>query len=604
MLRWIKEKLSTRPLFLTSLQIISHLFPFFWPKKDFRRKFRVILVLLLAFATLALNLVVPIVFKDIVTVLSSHVTHSSTIIIVLILSYGLLWMLARFSEKMREMILFLPVCKTISDYSTHVFEHLHSLNYTFHLNKETGKITSAISQSQLAIAMVISNVLFRITPVILEILIAFVILWYLYGLSYGLYLLIILASYFVFTLLTENKSRTLQRNYSASELNVSSAITDSLLNSETVRYYNNQAIEYQKIAAFLKDTATANKALFGGIGLFQVLQTFIITAGLAVLSYKAGHQILIGQLKVGDFVLINGYLFLLFEPLNELSDIWRNTKNNLSKIEYSAYLLEQTDELEHDKQGAKPLMITGPHIRFNNVSFAYRPEHQILKKINFEITPNTMIGLVGSSGSGKSTIARLLLGLFDVASGNITIDHQDISTVTKKSLRQHIGIVPQDVLLFNNTLKFNLCYGTLNPSEQDINTAIHLAHLEEIISKLPKGLETNIGEDGFKLSGGERQRIGIARCLLRKPKILLFDEATASLDTKTEKNIQGNIEEVAKQTTSIVIAHRLSTIIHADHILVLHEGEVVETGTHRELLAKQGLYYAMWNSQQESSGHE
>ncbi len=589
---------------MTSLQIISHFLPFFWPKKDFRRKFRVILALLLAFATLALNLVVPIVFKDIVTALSSHVTHSSTIIIVLILSYGLLWMMARFSEKMREMILFLPVCKTISDYSTHVFEHLHSLNYTFHLNKETGKITSAISQSQLAIAMVISNVLFRITPVILEILIAFVILWYLYGLSYGLYLIIILASYFVFTLLTENKSRTLQRNYSASELNVSSAITDSLLNSETVRYYNNQAIEYQKIDAFLKDSATANKVLFRGMGLFQVLQTLIITTGLAVLSYKAGHQILIGQLNVGDFVLINGYLFLLFEPLNELSYDWRDTKNNLSKIEYSAYLLEQTDELEHDKQEAKPLMITGPHIRFNNVSFAYRPEHQILKKINFEIAPNTMIGIVGSSGAGKSTIARLLLGLFDVTSGNITIDQQDISTVTKKSLRQHIGIVPQDVLLFNNTLKFNLCYGTLNPSEQDINSAIHLAHLEEIISKLPKGLEANIGEGGFKLSGGERQRIGIARCLLRKPKILLFDEATASLDTKTEKNIQDNIEEVAKQTTSIVIAHRLSTIIHADHILVLHEGEVVETGTHRELLAKKGLYYAMWNSQQESSRHE
>ena len=589
---------------MTNRQIISHFFPFFWPKKDFRRKFRVILALLLAFATLALNLVVPIVFKDIVTALSSHVTHSSTIIIALILSYGLLWMLARFSEKMREMILFLPVCKTISDYSTHVFEHLHSLNYTFHLNKETGKITSAISQSQLAIAMVISNVLFRITPVILEILIAFVILWYLYGLSYGLYLAIILSICFVFELLTKSKSRTLQRNYSASELNVSSAITDSLLNSETVRYYNNQAIEHQKIDSFLKDSATANKVLFRGLGVFQVLQTFIITAGLAVLSYKAGHQILIGQLKVGDFVLINGYLFLLFEPLSELTDVWRNTKNNLSKIEYSAYLLEQTDELEHDKQGAKPLMITGPHIRFNNVSFAYRPEHQILKKINFEIAPNTMIGIVGSSGAGKSTIARLLLGLFDVTSGHITIDHQDISTVTKKSLRQHIGIVPQEVLLFNNTLKFNLCYGTLNPSEQDINTAIHLARLEEIISKLPKGLATNIGEGGFKLSGGERQRIGIARCLLRKPKILLFDEATASLDTKTEKNIQDNILEVAKQTTSIVIAHRLSTIILADHILVLHEGEIVETGTHRELLAKKGLYYAMWNSQQESSEHE
>ena len=450
--------------------------------------------------------------------------------------------------------------------------------------------------------MVISNILFRIAPVILEILCAFLIIWHLYDLNYGLYLIIILALYLIFNGFTQKKSRTFQRNCSDAELNVSSVIADSLLNTETVKYYNNQVAEYQKIDRFLQDSAKANKALFSGCGKFLIIQTLIIASGLAFLSYKVGHQILIGQLKIGDFVLINGYLLQLFEPLNDVSVLWRDTKNDLSKIEYSAYLLDQTNEIEQDKHDAKPLSITGPYIRFIDVSFGYKPEQPILKNISFEVPSATMTAIVGPSGSGKSTIARLMLGLFEITHGQILIDDQDINAVTKQSLRQQIGIVSQEVLLFNNTLKFNLCYGSPNISDHEINTVIQLAHLEEIVKNLPDGIETNIGEGGFKLSGGERQRIGIARCLLRKPSILLFDEATSSLDTQTEKNIQENIEEVTKHTTSIVIAHRLSTIIHADNILVLQNGEIVDAGTHQELIENKGLYYSMWNSQQQQKG--
>lgn len=586
---------------MTSLQIISHFFPFFWPKNNFKKKFRVIFSLFLVFTTLALNLIVPIFFKDIVTALSGTIMTSSMMIIGLICCYGLLWMLAGCSEKIREMLTFLNISTTIADYSTHVFAHLHALNYKFHLDKETGKITSAISRAQLAIAMLISNILFRIIPVFLEILFAFLIIWHFYGLSYGFYLVIILALYLVFNGLTQKQSTVLQKNCSIAELNVSSAITDSLLNTETVKYYNSQTVEHKKIDQFLQASVHANVALFSGIGLFLVIQTLIIAGGLAFLSYKVGYQILIGQLKVGDFVLINGYLLQLFEPLSEASVRWRDTKNDLSKIEYSAYLLEQTDEVEQDHPDAKPLSITGPHVHFKNVTFGYQPEHLILKNLSFEVPPAKMTAIVGPSGSGKSTIARLLLGLFEVTQGQILIDDQDITLVSKHSLRQQIGIVPQEVLFFNNTLKFNLCYGALNTSEHEINTVIQLAHLEEMVKNLPKGIETNIGEGGFKLSGGERQRIGIARCLLRNPSILLFDEATASLDTQTEKNIQENIEEIAKHATSIIIAHRLSTIIHADNILVLQDGEIVETGTHQELIEKKGLYYSMWNSQQQKS---
>ncbi len=589
---------------MTGLQIISHFLPFFWPKNDLKKKFRIILSLFLVVTTLALNLIVPIIFKDIVTELSGTIASSSSVIMLLICGYGLLWTLSRCSEKIREMVTFSNISTTIADYSTHVFAHLHALNYQFHMDKETGKVTSAISRSQLAIAMLISNILFRIAPVLIEILCAFLIIWYLYGLSYGLSLMIILSLYLIFNGLTQKKSKTLQRNSSNAELNVSSAIADSLLNTETVKYYNNQFAEYQKIDRFLQESAKANIALFSGMGLFLILQTLIIAAGLAFLSYKVGYQILIGHLKVGDFVLINGYLLQLFEPLNNASVLWRDTKNDLSKIEYSAYLLEQTDEVEQDKPDAKPLIISRPDIRFQNVTFGYKRNQPILKNISFEAPSQKMTAIVGPSGSGKSTIARLMLGLFEASQGQIFIDDQDIHSVTKYSLRQHIGVVPQEVLLFNNTLKFNLCYGSPNISDHEINTVIQLTHLEELVKNLPQGLETNIGEGGFKLSGGERQRIGIARCLLRKPSILLFDEATASLDTQTEKSIQENIEEITKHTTSIVIAHRLSTIIHADNILVIKNGEIVEYGKHQELVKKNGVYSSMWDSQQQKRAHD
>lgn len=575
--------------------------PYLWQKANPNVKLRVLAAVLLVFFTLALNLIVPILFKETVTTLSKDVFTHKYIVVLLILAYGGLWTVGRFCEKFREMFLFKPINQTISKYSLEVFEHLHRLSIRFHTNKETGKITSAINRSQLAIAMVISNILFRILPVLLEVILAFAIIWYLYDISYGLLLIFILSLFFLFNIMTTKKSSQFQNSYSEAELNSSSRITDSIINSETVKFYNNENYEYKRISELLNKSSDAHVALFRGTGVFLMLQITIIAAGLAILSFKVGQEILLSQLAVGDFVLINGYLLQLFSPLNNLSFHWRDTTKNLANIKYSAMLLEDRNIIQ-DKADAKTLSILGPKIQFDNVSFHYDESRQILRNVSFAIEPSQMVAIVGPSGSGKSTIGRLLLRFYDLDSGRISIDSQDISEVTKKSLRDNIGVVPQDVVLLNNTLKFNLCYGSFNATEEEINKVIRLAHLDELVQKLPKGLETNVGEGGFKLSGGERQRIGIARALLKSPAILVFDEATASLDSQTEKEIQRNIEELSKRITTIVIAHRLSTIKHADHIIVLRDGEVVEEGDHQSLMKSNGLYSALWLSQSHQGG--
>ncbi|MCS5707349.1 ATP-binding cassette domain-containing protein [Candidatus Berkiella cookevillensis] len=581
---------------LSTLEIVSAFFPFVWSTKTFSIKCRLLFSLLLVVVTMALNLGVPIIFKYAVNMLSDPTNLKENMILLVIASYGLFWTFGRYSEKLRQMLLYKPLARTMTEYSLHVFRHLHSLSLKFHLQRETGAVTSSIHRAQLAIAMVVNNVMLNIIPDILEVLLAFVILWHLYSLSYGLLVLSVLGLFLLITIFTSNYATKFQQAFNKIDMGVSARIVDSLLNVDTVKLFNNQIFEQKQADKLLTSSSNALVKMFLVKNIAFVVQTIIVSAGLIIITYKAGQDVLADKLQVGDFILINAYLIQFLFPLSRFGELLHNTREFLSKIEASAKLLKHECHI-HEIENAPDIIIQKADIHFNEVSFSYDESRSILNNISFSIFENTSLAIVGPSGSGKSTIARLLLRFFDVSSGVISISGQDISRVTKSSLRRCIGVVPQDIVLFNDTLRYNLIYGTFDATEEDINRAIKMAHLEMLIHKLPQKLETMVGERGLKLSGGERQRIGIARALIKKPKILLFDEATSSLDTVTEKEIQANIEELSKNITTVIIAHRLSTIVHADNILVLKNGNIVESGKHKQLLKDGELYSTLWKSQ-------
>lgn len=581
---------------LSTLEIVSAFFPFVWSTKTFSIKCRLVFSLLLVVVTIALNLGVPIIFKHAVNILSDPTNLKENIVLLVIASYGLFWTFGRYSEKIRQMLLYKPLARTMTEYSLHVFRHLHSLSLKFHLQRETGAVTSSIHRAQLAIAMVVNNVMLNIIPDVIEVLLAFFILWYLYSLSYGLLVLSVLAMFLLITILTSNYAAKYQQAFNKIDMNVSARIVDSLLNVDTVKLFNNQAFEIKQADKLLSSSSDALVKMFLVKNIAFVVQTVIVSAGLIIITHKAGQDVLANKLQVGDFILINAYLIQFLFPLSHFGELLHNTREFLSKIEASAKLLKHQCHI-HEIENAPDIRIQTADINFDKVSFSYDDSRKILNNLSFTIPENKSLAIVGPSGSGKSTIARLLLRFFDVTSGSISIGNQDISRVTKSSLRRCIGVVPQDIVLFNNTLRYNLIYGTFDATEDDIQRAIKMAHLESLIHKLPQKLDTAVGERGLKLSGGERQRIGIARALIKNPKILLFDEATSSLDTVTEKEIQSNIEELSKNITTIIIAHRLSTIVHADNIIVLKNGNIVESGKHKQLLDNGGLYYTLWNSQ-------
>ncbi len=591
-----KNNTNQTPENLTTLEIFSTFFPFVWSTKSFSIKCRLSFSIFLVAVTMVLNLGVPIIFKYAVNLLSDAGQLNKNMVLLVIASYGVFWTLGRYSEKIRQMLLYKPLARTMTEYSLHVLKHLHSLSLKFHLQRDTGAVTSSIHRAQLAIAMVVNNVILNIIPDLLEVLLAFFILWYLYSLSYGLWVLSVLGLFLLITLITSNYAAKYQQAFNNIDMSVSTRIVDSLLNVDTVKLFNNQAFELKQANTLLTSSSDALVKMFLVKNIAFVIQTIVVSAGLMIITYKAGQDVLANKLQVGDFILINAYLIQFLFPLSNFGELLHNTREFVSKIEASAKLLKNESRIT-EIQNAPDIIIQKPDIRFNHVTFSYDKNNTILNNISFTIPENTSLAIVGPSGSGKSTIARLLLRFFDVTSGTITIDNQDISRITKSSLRRSIGVVPQDIVLFNDTLRYNLIYGTFDATEEDINRAIKMAYLDSLIDKLPQKLDTTVGERGLKLSGGERQRIGIARALIKNPKILLFDEATSSLDTVTEKEIQENIEELSKNITTIIIAHRLSTIVQADNILVLNNGTIVESGKHQQLLSNRGLYYTLWNSQ-------
>jgi len=581
---------------VSGTKILIKFLPFLWKNKSLGIRLGVVVALLLIPVTIAINLCIPIIFKDIINSLNDKFNTTESVVLLLICSYGLLWTLSAMADKVREMVFFWPICRAITDYSLTVFKHIQDLSLKFHLGRQTGKITTAIDSSQLAIAMVITNILFRMLPILLEIILAFVIIGYLYGMFYASILIATVITYLIWGAITQPIELKISRRFTEIEGQGTARIVDNLLNIETVKYFNNHEPELkiaQRFHMLLTTLAIRNTVIYNTI---RIVYAAIVATGLGLMSYYAAIDVIQHKFKLGDFILINSYVILFLVPLYDLTGLMINTKFNLARIEPSAELLNEKREIEHYIVLPK-LEISQAELSFENVNFSYLPEISILKNLSFKVPSGSTVAIVGPSGCGKSTIARLILRLFDADSGHIKIDNQDIQQCDPNSIRAVIGCVPQDIALFNNTLRYNICYGTFTCSDQEVTEMTRITQLQSFIQQLPLGLDTQVGERGLKLSGGERQRIALARALLKRPSIIVLDEATSSLDMNTEQAIHDNIAQAAKEITTVIIAHRLSTIVDADQIIVLDNGQVAEQGTHNQLLEKEGLYAQLWRQQ-------
>ncbi len=584
---------------LSSKDIILKFLPFLWQDKSFKIRVAIFIALALIPITVLLNIGLPILFRDIINKLSGQIKSSEQIVLVLIFSYGFFWTLNAIAEKLREMFFFKPILQAVTDYSLTVFKHLHALGLRFHLGRQTGKVTTAIEYSQLAITMVITNILFRIIPRILEVILAFLVIWYLYGSFYAAIMLGTIAVYICWSLFTSPIIMDRQREWMKVNDFAAARFVDGLLNFETTTYFNRHEYEMNTIKKLHVILDRTIIKLLSTTLLVQIVQSLIVGVGLILITYYAGKGVLAHTMRLGDFVLINGYLLQFLGPLYEVGMHIQRTKTALVDVEPSTELLMEHAETR-DLQKLPPLILKkskAPEISFENVFFSYQENVPALENLNFIIEPGSTAAIVGPSGSGKSTILRLILRFFDPTSGCIKIQHQNIQDLNPDSIRKIIGVVPQDIALFNDTLEYNLRYGNFKVTQNELEQILAITKLDTMVKQIPQGLDTLVGERGLKLSGGERQRIALARALLRHPAILIFDEATSSLDVMTEKAIQDNIAQSGSNTTSIMIAHRLSTIVNSDKILVLNQGRVVEQGRHHELLQHKGLYAALWYKQ-------
>ena len=574
------------------------LLPYLWPKKRkdlrIRVSFAVVALVLAKIASVSTPLVLGGAVNSL-TKLSSGINLLMLVPVALIIAYGAARIISFTFVAVRDALFSKVSQHSIRQISLNMFKHLHNLSLQFHLNRQTGALAKYIDRGTKGIDFLLRYVLFNVVPTFFEIFLVSGILFYLYGPWYAVVTLTTIGLYSYLTFQITEWRNEFRKRMNQADNDVSTKMIDSLLNFETVKYFNNEKYEFDRLDKSLQDYEVAANQSRHSLSLLNIAQTFIIMLGITVMLVMSAYGIRNGEIDIGGFVVINAYMLQLYQPLNFLGSVYREIRQALTDMENMFSLLEVStvskDDLEDMPQS------NNADIRFDKVSFDYDVRRTIIKDISFTVPNGKKVAIVGPTGAGKSTISRLLFKFYDPKAGGIYINNINISKISQESLRQIIGVVPQDTVLFNDTIYYNIAYGDTKATKEEIVNAAQNADIHNFISTLPDGYETIVGERGLKLSGGEKQRVAIARTILKNPKIFFFDEATSALDSSTEKEIQQNLENVSKDKTTLIIAHRLSTAANADNIIVLDKGTIIEQGTHESLLLNKGKYFEMWEKQ-------
>ena len=584
----------------TSLKTISLLFPFLWPAKRKDLRIRVVIAVICMILAKVASVFTPLILGrsvDSLNDLSDGINLLMIIPIALIISYGITRIAAFMFGEMRDAFFSKVSQNAMRNVALTIFKHLHSLSLQFHLSRQTGGLSRFIDRGTKGIDFLMRYVLFNVVPTFIEIILVILILFFLYGYMYAVIALITISLYVILTITITKWRIQFRRDMNAADNAISSKMVDSLLNFETVKYFNNENHEFKRLDESLeKYEFAANKSRYS-LSILNVAQTSVIMTGITIMLIMTTFGIKSNVISVGGFVVINAYMLQLYQPLNFLGSVYREIQQALIDMENMFSLLDEKSNLQNNGNLLLSKESDEVEIEFNNVKFGYDEKRVILKGITFKVPNGKKVAIVGPTGAGKSTISRLLFRFYDPISGEIKINNEDLKNINQESFRQKIGVVPQDTVLFNDTIYYNIAYGNPLASREDIINAAKVANIHNFIESIPDQYETLVGERGLKLSGGEKQRVAIARTILKNPSLFFFDEATSALDSSTEKEIQENLEKISKGKTTLIIAHRLSTAADADNIIVLDRGEIVEEGTHDELLKLGKVYLDMWEKQ-------
>jgi ATP-binding cassette, subfamily B, heavy metal transporter len=588
----------------TFARTFQHLWPYIWPHDRADLRMRIFLAVVLLIAAKLVTIAIPYAFKWATDALTGERAHDLPLPIwlagpiALTLLYGVLRIIMAFLTQLRDGLFAAVAMNAVRRLANDVFIHMHRLSLRFHLERKTGGLTRILERGRNAIETIVRLVMLTGVPTLFEFLLIVGVFVVQFDWRYAVVTIVMIAAYMIFTTIATNWRITIRRSMNESDVDANTKAIDSLLNYETVKYFNAEAREAARYDKSMQRYERLSVKTYTSLAVLNAGQAVIFTLGLTAVMVMCVSGIRNGTNTIGDFVLINAMMIQLYQPLNFMGMFYREVKQAVIDIEKMFEVLAYDPEIE-DKPGALPLVVSEGHVRFDNVWFAYDPVRPILRGVTFDVPPGRTVAIVGPSGAGKSTISRLIFRFYEPQAGTIAIDGQNIAEVTQDSLRAAIGMVPQDTVLFNDSIGYNIRYGRWEASEADIKDAARMAQIDHFIDVVPGGFNAQVGERGLKLSGGEKQRVAIARTMLKAPPILVLDEATSALDTFTEREIQAALDRISKGRTTIVIAHRLSTVVDADEILVLDQGVIVERGNHASLLMEGGVYAALWNRQRE-----